>query len=81
MVLPELTLEEVDYEFQHRYDTRQEWIYGNIAFSLLLACTAVVLRFVARRKRGLKIAWNDYTIILALVRPRWDSKDYPLMRQ
>ena len=69
MVLPALTLEDVDYQFQHRYDNRQQWIYGNIAFSLLLAYAAVILRFVARRKRGLKIAWNDYTIVLGLVSP------------
>ena len=68
MALPELTIEEVEYQYAHQYDTKEQWILGNIAISLLCAIIAVILRFVARKKRGIRLAWNDYMIVFSLVR-------------
>lgn len=39
----------------------------------LLALAAIVLRFVARKSRGVPLGWNDWTIVIALVRARFNS--------
>ena len=67
MTLPDISVEEIQHELDHQYDTRQEWVYASIATAAFFSILAVVLRVMARRKQGMNLAWNDYTMIVALV--------------
>lgn len=44
-------------------------VYVSVAVGFALATGGVILRAVARRKAKTTLAWDDYTIILALVCP------------
>ena len=67
MVSPVTTPEDLQDQYEHRYDERQEWIYASVATALFFATLTVILQLMARRKQGLRLGWNDYTITVALV--------------
>ena len=47
--------------------TQTKAIYGAVITVTLLATTAVIFRFMARRKSDAAISYDDYSILLALV--------------
>jgi len=49
-------------------DTPEE-MYAIAVVMTVLATLAVILRLHARRLRKMDLAWDDYTMILALVMP------------
>ncbi len=42
-------------------------IYAAIVVVTLIATAGVILRFVSRARSNTKLAWDDYTIVAALV--------------
>lgn len=49
-------------------ETLQPNLYASDAICLAAAFTAVILRLYARRLKGQRLGWDDYMIIVALVR-------------
>lgn len=54
--------------------TRVPDLYASCIILCILACTAVLLRCKVRRKTK-QFGWDDYTIILSLVKPQMQPID------
>ena len=67
MVLPPLSYEEFLYESAHIKESRQVPLIVGTVVLFGASALAVTLRIWARRIQGLRLAWNDYTIIFSLV--------------
>lgn len=49
------------------YTGRQRQIIGVCSFCLVISTAAVALRLTARRQFGIKLWWDDYITVVALV--------------
>jgi hypothetical protein len=59
---------EIRYQQLHIEDDRSPDVIASIAICLPAAYLAVALRFVSRRVAGAKLLWDDWLIVIALVR-------------
>ncbi|KAI4272862.1 MAG: hypothetical protein L6R38_006500 [Xanthoria sp. 2 TBL-2021] len=50
------------------YQSRQSEIYGGTISLIILATVSVAVRLVARRQSPAKLWWDDFTVVVALVR-------------
>ena len=68
MVLPTLTLADVQRQVHHAWDNKQDGLMASISISYVIAFMTVLVRLWARRIRGVSLSWNDYFIVFSLVR-------------
>lgn len=62
-----LTPEKFQYYEAHADDTRQPHMIATAVCGLIVACVAVSLRFIARRKSATDFRVDDWLIVAALV--------------
>ena len=55
------------FDNNHPLNSRQRQLVIATSFCLALSTLAVALRLIARRKFGIKLWWDDYICVLALV--------------
>lgn len=67
MVLPVLTNQELEYEIAHINESLKISLTIGTGALLGVSILSVGLRLLARRIQGLRLSWNDCTIIFALV--------------
>lgn len=65
MAMP--TLEQIQYMKAHIADNKQPNLIAAFTVSISLAYIAVVLRFIARRRRGVELLADDWLMLVALV--------------
>lgn len=59
---------ELVYQFSHATDDRRRSGIICNATLVAVATIAVALRFASRRLKGARILWDDYMVVIALVR-------------
>ena len=59
--------QELAYQQAHIHEDRGPIVIGVCASLFILSTSAVILRVVARRRKKVKLAWDDYSIFLAEV--------------
>jgi len=59
---------EIQYEIAHVHDDRGPDMVVSNVICISLACVAVLLRLIARRLSKAKIWFDDYMIVVALVK-------------
>ena len=62
-----LTEADIAYQKAHIRDNRRGDIIFSHAICISIAFLTVVLRFLSRRMGKVKIAWDDYMIVVAFV--------------
>lgn len=63
-----LSQTELLYEFEHINDNRGPDLIATYSICISLAYIAVILRFIARRAGRNALLWDDWMIVVALVR-------------
>ncbi|KAL4954829.1 hypothetical protein BDW69DRAFT_162358 [Aspergillus filifer] len=63
-----LTPEEIAYQEEHPEEDTRPGIIASCACGTVVSVVLVVARIVVRRHLGVKLGWEDYTILFALVR-------------
>jgi hypothetical protein len=61
------TLAQIQYMEAHITDDKRPNLIAAFTVSIALAYIAVILRFVARRRRGVQLLADDWLIFVALV--------------
>ncbi len=59
----------LQYQLDHVHDDRGPEMVVSVIVVSVLAVLAVALRLVCRRQLKVSMSWDDYTIIIGLVRP------------
>lgn len=59
----------LQYQLDHIHDNRGAETVVSVTIVSVLAVLAVALRLVCRRQMKVTLSWDDYTIIIGLVRP------------
>lgn len=62
------TPQDIQYQWQHVRDNKVASCYGAAGSMAFLASLAVLVRLMCRRRLRLKLSYDDYLIIFALVR-------------
>ena len=65
--MPRPSPAEIQYEIEHIHDDRSTEMIAAFSVMMILACSAVVLRILARWAIHLPLKADDYSIIAALV--------------
>lgn len=68
------TQAQIEYMLAHLDDDRRPNYIAANAICIGFAIVAVVLRFVSRTLAGVRLGWDDFTIVLSLVRALDDQK-------
>lgn len=58
---------EIQYQEEHRNQSRAGELLGASITMFVLSNAAVATRLLCKRRTKMRIAWEDYTVILALV--------------
>lgn len=62
-----LTPEQIQYQLEHAYETKQPMIYGVCVLYVVVDTIAVTLRIYVRKSAKIKLSWDDYFILASLV--------------
>ena len=57
----------LQYQMEHIHETRQPGLIAFYAVMWTASILSVLLRLVSRKRKGLKLEADDYTVVLALV--------------
>ena len=68
-----LTPEEIAYQMENINDNRGPEIMTSTIVLAVLATVAVISRLACRRLTKIAISWDDYLIVVGLVRVKYDG--------
>ncbi|KAL4923885.1 uncharacterized protein BDV17DRAFT_295977 [Aspergillus undulatus] len=68
--MPQLTPEEIAYQQAHADDDNRPNRIAACTCGIAIAVSAVAARIIIRRRSGVKLWWDDCTIVIALGRER-----------
>ena len=66
--MAEDTPQQLEYGWHQLYDNKVAACYGVASLMAFLASVAVLLRLLCRRRLRLELSYDDYLLILSLVR-------------